>query len=103
MRQKLPNRRPHEVVQFVHAGISYRAGIGRFEDGRPAEAFLQASVKSGTAVETNARDGAVLLSLLLQHQCPIETIRRALTREDDQAAAGPIGMLLDLLDSQGPP
>ena len=32
-RKRLPNRRAHELLDFEHTGISYTAGIGRFEDG----------------------------------------------------------------------
>ena len=73
-RQRLPNRRSHELLDFEHGGISYTAGVGRFEDGRPAEIFLN-TAKHGTAVDTNARDAAVAASLLLQHGCPIEILR----------------------------
>jgi ribonucleoside-diphosphate reductase alpha chain len=39
-RHRLPNRRAHELLSFEHSGIRYTAGVGRFEDGRPAEIFL---------------------------------------------------------------
>jgi hypothetical protein len=29
-RERLPNRRQHELISFQHAGINYVAGIGRF-------------------------------------------------------------------------
>ena len=50
-RERLLNRRLHEVVQFEHGGFPYVAGIGRFDDGRLAEVFLNAD-KVGTAIET---------------------------------------------------
>jgi hypothetical protein len=78
-RHRLPNRRGHELLDFERAGISYTAGIGRFEDGSLGEIFLN-TCKHGTAVDVNARDAAAAASLLLQHGCPIETLRRALTR-----------------------
>jgi hypothetical protein len=95
-RQRLPNRRGHELVDFEHCGIRYTAGVGRFEDGRLAEIFLN-TAKHGTAVDTNARDGAVAVSLLLQHGCPIETLRRTLTRNADGSASGPLARALELL------
>ena len=95
-RERLPNRRGHELVDFEHCGIRYTAGIGRFGDGRLAEIFLN-TAKHGTAVDTNARDAAVAASLLLQHGCPIETLRRALTRNADGSASGPLARVLDLL------
>jgi ribonucleoside-diphosphate reductase alpha chain len=95
-RERLPNRRGHELLDFEHGGIRYTAGVGRFSDGRLAEIFLSAS-KHGTAVDTNARDAAVAASLLLQHGCSIETLRRALTRNADGSGSGPLARALDLL------
>jgi ribonucleoside-diphosphate reductase alpha chain len=95
-RQRLPNRREHELVEFEHAGIQYTAGAGRFDDGGLAEIFLS-TAKHGTAVDLNARDAAVAASLLLQHGCPVDTLRRALTRNADGSASGPLARALDLL------
>ena len=95
-RQHLPNRRGHELLTFEHQGIRYTAGIGCFADGGLAEIFLT-TAKHGTAVDVNARDAAVAASLLLQHGCPMETLRRALTRNSDGSASGPLAHALDLL------
>jgi hypothetical protein len=95
-RRRLPNRRGHELLDFEHGGIQYTVGVGRFEDGRPAEIFLNTS-KHGTAVDVNARDAAVAASLLLQHGCPVDMLRRALTRNSDGSASGPLARALDLL------
>lgn len=95
-RSPLPIRRVHEVFEFEHCGILYTAGIGRYGHGPIGEVFLNAS-KSGTAIETHARDGAVILSLLLQHGCSIDAIRQTITRNPDGSAAGPFGTLLDLI------
>jgi hypothetical protein len=75
----------------------YTVGLGSFADGRPAEVFLNVA-KSGTPLETYARDSAILLSLLLQHGCPIATVRHAICRNADGSPAGPIGHLLDLIE-----
>jgi hypothetical protein len=95
-RRRLSNRRGHELLDFEHGGIRYTAGIGRFEDGRPAEIFLN-TAKHGTAIDTNARDAAVAASLLLQYGCPMQTLQRALTRNGDGSASGPLARALDLL------
>jgi ribonucleoside-diphosphate reductase alpha chain len=95
-RQRLPNRHGHELLDFEHGGIRYTVGAGWFEDGRLAEIFLS-TAKHGTAVDVNARDAAVAASLLLQHGCPVDTLRRALTRNSDGAASGPLAHALDLL------
>jgi hypothetical protein len=87
------------MLNFEHAGFNYVAGIGRYEDGRLGEVFLNVA-KTGTAVETMAHDLAVTISIALQHGAPIETLRRALKRERDGSAAGPIGRLLDLIAAE---
>jgi ribonucleoside-diphosphate reductase alpha chain len=88
-RQRLPNRCEHELLTFEHEGIRYTAGVGRFEDGRLAEIFLT-TAKHGSAVDVNARDAAVAVSLLLQHGCPVNTLRCALTRNADGFSSGPV-------------
>jgi len=54
-------------------------------------------VKSGTVVESWARDAAVLASIALQHGAAPDTLRKALTRDELGKAAGPVGALLDML------
>jgi YD repeat-containing protein len=102
-RERLPNRRAHELIDFTTPdGFRYTAGLGYFDDGRLAEIFLNAE-KIGTAIETAARDSAVVASLALQHGVPPETIRRALTRNGNGEAGGPPGTLLDLLAAERQP
>lgn len=94
-RRRLPNRREHETIEFTHDGISYVAGVGRFDDNALAEVFLN-TVKPGSQAETGARDAAIAASLALQHGASVETIRGALTRLSNGNAAGPLGRALDL-------
>jgi hypothetical protein len=91
-RQHLQDRRPHWLYRFECDGQSYTGGIGRFEDGRIAEIFINGS-KVGTAAETNAQDAAIIASLALQHGCPIDTIRHALIRTG--GTGGPVVALLN--------
>jgi hypothetical protein len=103
IRERLPNRREHTVLNFTTAdGFKYTAGLGYFDDGRLAEIFLNAE-KVGTAIENAARDSAVVASLALQHGVPPDTIRHALTRNGNGEATGPLGMLLDLLAAEVQP
>jgi ribonucleoside-diphosphate reductase alpha chain len=95
-RQRLPNRRHHEILTFEHEGIRYTAGLGCFADGGLAEIFLN-TANHGTAVNVNARDAAVAASLLLQHGRPVDTLRRALTRNGDGSASTPLAHTLNLL------
>ena len=95
-RQRLPNRREHELLTFEHDGIRYTAGVGRFADGGLAEIFLS-TAKHGSALDVIARDAAVAASLLLQHSCSVDTLRQALTRNGDGSGFGPLARALDLL------
>ena len=95
-RRRLPNRRGHELLSFEHGGINYTAGVGRYENGDLAEIFLNAC-KHGTAVDVNARDAAVAASLLFQFGCHVDTLRKALTRNSDGSASGPLACALDLV------
>jgi hypothetical protein len=100
-RRRLPSRRGHLGIDFEHAGFMYTAGVGFFDDAcqQPAEIFLTTN-KIGTLLDVNARDAAIAASLLLQHGCPIETLRCALTRNADGTASGPLAHVLDLLHGQ---
>lgn len=97
MRKRLSNRRPHRVEEFVHNNIKY---FGQYsfdmDTQNVSEIFLQAG-KAGSPIEAMARDSAVAVSLLLQHGCSLQTLRDALTRTDDGSAAGPLGVLLDII------
>jgi hypothetical protein len=96
LRDRLKDRRPHWLYRFECDGQSYTGGIGRFEDGRIAEIFINGSKADSTA-ETNAQDAAIIASLALQHGCPIDTIRHALTRTG--SAGGPLATLLAYVEN----
>lgn len=95
-RQTLPFRRSHEAFNFYHWQQKFIAGIGHDDRGNIREIWLN-SGKTGTQAETLARDSAVLLSLALQHNVPLDAMRKAIMRDLDGKASGPIGKLLDLL------
>ena len=99
VRIRLPNRRGHEVLELQHGEIRYVAGLGYFDDGRLGEIFLS-SQKIGTSIDVVARDASILASLALQHGADVETLRRALTRNEDGSASGPLGGVLDLLATE---
>jgi DNA-binding IclR family transcriptional regulator len=98
IRERLPNRREHELIDFEHEGRRYTAGIGRFDDGSLAEIFMNVSGRAGGMVEVLARDTAVAASLCLQFGCDVETLRRALMRDSQGRASGPVGRFLDLAE-----
>ena len=99
-REKLPNRREHEVIEFEHAGFRFTAGIGRFDDGRLAELFLNCR-KGGTPVDVNARDAAIVASIALQLGATPAELRHALSRNSDGSAGGPLAAALDLIEEGG--
>jgi ribonucleoside-diphosphate reductase alpha chain len=96
-RMRLPNRRPHEIINLEHAGFRFTVGVGRFDDGTLAELFLNCA-KSGTPVDVAARDSAIVASLALQHGASTDELRRALTRNADGGAGGPLAAALDLVE-----
>ena len=98
-RRTLPNRRAAEIIDFWHDGLAYTAGISRYRDGHVAEVFLSCA-KAGSTAADLARDAAIAASIALQHGCPIEVLRHAVTRTSDGRAAGPIGALLDILEGE---
>jgi ribonucleoside-diphosphate reductase alpha chain len=95
-RERLPNRRTSESFTFELHGLRFTATVSRFDDGRIGELFLN-NHKHGNQTDTNARDSAIILSFALQHGADIESIRRALCRNDQGRALGPVGAALDLL------
>jgi ribonucleoside-diphosphate reductase alpha chain len=88
-RQRLPDRRGHQVVNVEHGGFQLIVGVGRYQDGRLGEIFIDSGAKTGSAVDTVLKDSAVPVSLLLQHGADVAVIRRALSR------TGPITAVFD--------
>jgi hypothetical protein len=95
-RERLPDRRNAELIDFKHGGRRWTASIGRFSDGRIAEVFLHAA-KESPLLEL-AQESAIVASLALQSGCPIETLRHALAGRD----VGPLGAVLALVDGASP-
>jgi hypothetical protein len=95
-RERLPDRRYVETFGLEIAGLRYTCSVGRFADGRICELFLS-HYKSNSAADTNARDGAIALSFTLQHGVDIETICKALCRDSQGLASGPLARAWDML------
>ena len=99
-RERLPTRRRSETFDFdVPVGttvLRYTATVGYYLDGRIGELFLN-NHKSNSTADTNARDAAIAFSFAVQHGADIEDIRKALCRETDGRASGPLGAALDLI------
>jgi hypothetical protein len=90
-RQRLENRRPHEIVRLEHAGFSLRVGAGRRRDGQVTEIFIDAD-KIGTQFDTVLRDLAIVVSIALQCGADPEAIRRAVS------PTGPLAAVLDAVE-----
>jgi|SRR6516164_1048091 hypothetical protein len=95
-RERLPNRRPAETFEFEVAGLKYTATVGRSPDGRILELFL-GNHKSNSAADTNARDAAIAFSFAVQHNADPQAIRKALSRDSQGHATGPLGAALDVI------
>ena len=93
-RQHLSNRRACETFNVEVAGLHYTATISRFANGDLAEIFI-GNHKQGNAADLAARDAGILISLCLQHGCPVETSARAISRNGNGTAAGVVGAVVD--------
>ena len=71
----------------------HRAALGRFPDGTPAEIFIDAIGKAGSAIQTHVETAAILVSLLLQHGVALDAIRHSIS--------GPVAIALDLFSTVG--
>jgi hypothetical protein len=95
-RNRLPDRRLAENFEIEVEGLCYTATVGRFPDGTIGELFLNNN-KSNSAADTAARDSAIVLSIALQHGADLATIQRALCRDSQGRASGPLGAALDII------
>jgi len=102
MRRVLPQRRHVETFELAFGNVrgTFRVSVGYFEERppfvTPAEVFIVAP-KAGTEHEATARDGAVLLSIALQHGVPLEVVRHAVTRSGSGTPASVLGAVVDML------
>lgn len=90
--RRLPNRRPHKLIDFEREGRRYTAGISTFEHGQLAEIFVNMSGRASGMVEVLARDLALATPLCLQFGCDVETLRRAPMRISHGRASSPVGL-----------
>ena len=93
MREKLPNRRAAEKVDFSHDGLNYTLTFSHFSDGRLAEIFLDAD-NVGSPVHTMAKDMATVVSIALQYGVPVREIVESLSQERNGLMRGPLGAAL---------
>jgi hypothetical protein len=101
-RERLPDKRASTVFDFEAMAMKFTASVSRYDDGRLAEVFADSN-KAGSAIGTLVRDSAITLSFALQHHADVEAIRKALCRDSQGRALGPLGVLLDLLAAEREP
>jgi len=102
MRESLPNRRSATNLNFEHETMRYILTFSRFADGRIAEIFLNTSMKAGSMADVSVQDGAVLVSLALQHGCPIQIMKDAIKRNPNGTPQSPLGMAIDIISKEEP-
>jgi len=95
-REPLPLRRIaiSWSARFYNREFAITAGL--YPSGRIGEVFAM-SDKIGSDMQALTRDGAILISLALQHGCPLETMQHAISRNPDNTASSFIGALIDEL------
>lgn len=113
-RHRLANRRALETIAIEHDGQRYKISLGREFHGLELleprrmdgpfgpvlEVFINAQQVNSNA-DVLASDGAILMSLLLQHGCAIETINHAMKRNPDGSPSSPLGRAAALIASAG--
>jgi hypothetical protein len=99
VRRTLPNRRPAILQDIVFNGRRYTIELGRFQEGEPgpSELFIHQAKPSCDDMGAVSRDAAVALSIAMQYGTPIETIRGAVTRNEDGSPASLIGAVVDMM------
>jgi hypothetical protein len=73
---------PRISIKFERMGDRYTVTFGRFDDGRPAEIFLDGRYRFDIALRMG--------SMALQHGVPIEAVRGVLI-----GSGGPMAMAID--------
>lgn len=101
-RSVLPFRRPTYTFDIFDASgrIDLTVSYSTFEPAGSATPHTIAEVfitsrKIGSDAEAIARDAAILLSLAVQHGCPLDIIRHALTRNADGSPQSLMGRVVD--------
>ena len=99
LRQRLANRRASENFSLECAGLAYVCTVSRLPNGQIGEIFLT-NHKMNSGADVAARDSAIAFSFAVQHGADPELIRKALCRDSQGRANGPLGAALDLIAEQ---
>jgi hypothetical protein len=98
IRRRLPNRRRSEttMLRWGKMNTEFAITVGYYPTGEPGELFISGA-KAGSELDAIARDGAVLVSLGLQHGAPLVEIQGAVTRESNGAPSTIVGKAVDMM------
>jgi len=96
MRTKLADRRGCETLDVRHGTQHFHVTVGFYDNRHVGEVFISGA-KVGSELEAIARDGAILISLALQHGVAPTVIRHAITRNADSTPSSIIGVVLEKL------
>lgn len=101
LRDVLPQRRRSETfnMRFGNQSKVFTVTVGYYEDGRAGEVFIDGAT-TGSEMADVTRDGAVLISLALQHGVPLFTMKHAVSRDRSNNAATIIGAVIDKIMEQ---
>lgn len=96
VRKTMPARRRSETftMRFGNMNALFAVTIGHYADGSVGEVFISGA-KTGSEIEAVTRDGAILLSLAIQHGADLKIVQHALTREGSGKASTIIGAVVD--------
>ena len=99
-RRTLPARRASRSFRVLHHTAPATAhplivSTGHYENGDLGEIFVKTDMRTGTDTDTNMHDFAVLVSLALQHGCPLRVMREAMKRNSDGSPTGIFAHILD--------
>ena len=90
MRERLPNRRGSELFEVESFELPFTVGVSKYSDGRLAEVFIT-NHRATSAAGIMASDAAIAASLALQFGCPVDVLRKALSRDSQGNATSPLG------------
>lgn len=101
-RHRPQQRRALETIAIEHEGQRFKVGLGRDLTaaqtlGPVVEVFLNAQ-KVNSPIDALVSDGAILMSLLLQHGCPPAEIARSMKCNTDGAPASVLGLAASFLN-----
>jgi ribonucleoside-diphosphate reductase alpha chain len=101
-RERLQNRRASQLFEVRAFELPFTISVSKYSDGRLAEIFIT-NHRAGSAAGILASDAAICASLALQFGCPVETLRRALSRDSQGRATSPLGVALDIVSNMEKP